>query len=89
MKQTKNEDLNEITISIILYRRLAQMVKAMLAFGIFITHGLACYVAIDIAWTAYLLKKVADSPRKVLWEYVLRTVLVLITCKKNILNYET
>lgn len=65
------------------------MVKAMLAFGIFITHGLACYVAIDIAWTAYLLKKVADSPRKVLWEYVLRTVLVLITCKKNILNYET
>lgn len=60
---------------------LAQCVKGMLAFAIYITHGLACYVAIDITWTDYLVKRFGSSPRKVFWEYVVRTVLVLITCK--------
>lgn len=57
----------------------AQLAKGMLAFGIFITHGLACYVAIDITWTDYVEKKVGNSPRKLLWEYVVRTLLVLVT----------
>lgn len=60
---------------------LAQLVKAMLAFGIFITHGLACYVAIDITWNDYVNKKLGDSPNKLLWEYVVRTLLVLVTCE--------
>jgi len=60
---------------------LAQCVKGMLAFAIFITHGLACYVAIDITWNDYLIKRFDDSRRKVFWEYVARTLLVLITCK--------
>lgn len=63
--------------------RAAQLAKGMLAFGIFITHGLACYVAIDITWTDYVEKKVGNSPRKLLWEYVVRTLLVLVTCKKK------
>lgn len=53
----------------------------MLAFAIFITHGLACYVAIDITWTDYVVQRVGNSDRKVFWEYVVRTGLVLITCK--------
>lgn len=57
------------------------MVKGLLAFGIFITHGLACYVAIDITWNDYIEKKVGNSPRKLLWEYTTRTLLVLVTCK--------
>lgn len=57
------------------------MVKGMLAFGIFITHGLACYVAIDITWNDYVTKRLGDSPNKLLWEYVVRTLLVLVTCK--------
>lgn len=53
----------------------------MLAFAIFITHGLACYVAIDITWREYLLKHFNESPRKLLYEYIVRTLLVLVTCK--------
>lgn len=60
---------------------LAQCVKGMLAFAIFITHGLACYVAIDITWTDYLVQRLGSGPRKVFWEYVVRTGLVLVTCK--------
>lgn len=53
----------------------------MLAFAIFITHGLACYVAIDITWTDYVVQRIGDSSHKVFWEYSVRTILVLITCK--------
>lgn len=61
--------------------RLAQLAKGLLAFGIFITHGLACYVAIDITWNEYIEKKLGNSRRKLLWEYVVRTLLVIVTCK--------
>lgn len=57
----------------------AQAVQGMLAFAIFISHGLACYVAIDIIWNDYFSKKVTGS--KQFWEYVTRTFLVLITCE--------
>lgn len=62
-------------------RSLAQCVKGMLAFAIFITHGLACYVAIDITWTDYVVQRIGSSTRKVFWEYAVRTGLVLVTCK--------
>lgn len=61
--------------------RLAQAVQAMLAFGIFITHGIACYVAIDLVWTNYVVEKITKDSRKVLYEYVVRTLIVLVTCK--------
>lgn len=51
----------------------------MLAFAIFITHGLACYVAIDITWHDYLQKRFTTSNHKTFWEYVVRTCLVLVT----------
>lgn len=38
-------------------------------------------MAIDIAWNQYILVRVAHHPQKILWEYMLRTVLVFITCK--------
>lgn len=53
----------------------------MLAFAIYITHGLACYVAIDITWTDYLVKRFGSSTKKLFYEYVVRTLLVLVTCK--------
>ncbi|XP_054276302.1 proton-coupled amino acid transporter-like protein CG1139 [Macrosteles quadrilineatus] len=56
---------------------LAQSAKLMLAAAIFITHGLACYVAFDIIWHQKLKPKVTGN--KLVWEYVTRTVLVLIT----------
>lgn len=60
---------------------MAQSVKGMLAFGIFITHGVACYVAIDLVWNKYVVDKITNENRKLFWEYVVRFVIVLITCK--------
>lgn len=57
----------------------AQAVQGMLAFAIFISHGLACYVAIDIIWNEHLSKKITGS--KQFWEYTTRTLLVFVTCK--------
>uniref|UniRef100_A0A1B0G5A8 Amino acid transporter transmembrane domain-containing protein n=2 Tax=Glossina TaxID=44049 RepID=A0A1B0G5A8_GLOMM len=58
---------------------LAQCVKGMLAFAIFITHGLACYVAIDITWNDYVAQKLGPQRKKLFWEYAVRTGLVLVT----------
>lgn len=66
--------------------RKAQAVQGMLAFTIFITHGLACYVAIDITWNEYMSKRIQNYNS--FWEYVTRTLLVFATCKLkwNFLN---
>lgn len=60
--------------------RKAQAVQGMLAFAIFISHGLACYVAIDIAWNEYISQRLGEG-KSVFWEYLTRTFLVFITCK--------
>lgn len=60
------------------------MVQGMLAFAIFISHGLACYVAIDIIWNDYLSKRVTQS--KTFYEYVTRCLLVFFTCNSNKIN---
>ncbi|XP_052752574.1 proton-coupled amino acid transporter-like protein CG1139 [Galleria mellonella] len=58
---------------------LASVVQCLLAFAIFITHGLACYVAIDILWNEYIGCRLLNSKHRLIWEYVLRTTIVLIT----------
>ncbi|XP_049885092.1 proton-coupled amino acid transporter-like protein CG1139 [Pectinophora gossypiella] len=58
---------------------LASVVQCLLAFAIFITHGLACYVAIDILWNEYIGIRLLNSKRRVIWEYMLRTAIVLVT----------
>ncbi|XP_026741977.1 proton-coupled amino acid transporter-like protein CG1139 [Trichoplusia ni] len=58
---------------------LANVVQCLLAFAIFITHGLACYVAIDILWNEYIGIRMMNSKHRIIWEYLLRTVIVLLT----------
>ncbi|KAI5644817.1 transmembrane amino acid transporter protein domain-containing protein [Phthorimaea operculella] len=58
---------------------LASVVQCLLAFAIFITHGLACYVAIDILWNEYIGVRLLNSKRRIIWEYSLRTLVVLFT----------
>jgi proton-coupled amino acid transporter len=58
---------------------LAQSVKGLLAFAIFISHGLACFVASDVTWDEYIEKRFANSPRLGLYESLTRIVIVLIT----------
>ncbi|KAK9500843.1 hypothetical protein O3M35_002027 [Rhynocoris fuscipes] len=65
-----------ITLSLPRHEILAQSARIMLAFAIFVTHALSCYVAFDITWRQYIEPKVKN--RKILWEYTVRTVLVII-----------
>ncbi|KAG6459379.1 proton-coupled amino acid transporter-like protein CG1139 [Manduca sexta] len=58
---------------------LASVVQGLLAFAIFITHGLACYVAIDIVWNDYVGNRLLNSKHRIIWEYIVRTLIVLIT----------
>ncbi|XP_073974092.1 proton-coupled amino acid transporter-like protein acs [Rhodnius prolixus] len=56
---------------------LAQSARVMLAFAIFVTHAVSCYVAFDITWRQYVGPKVVKG--KIFWEYIVRTGLVFIT----------
>lgn len=58
---------------------LASVVQCLLAFAIYITHGLACYVAIDIMWNDYIGARLLNNKHRLIWEYLLRTVIVLVT----------
>ncbi|XP_071855811.1 proton-coupled amino acid transporter-like protein acs [Bombus fervidus] len=58
---------------------LAKSVQILLAIAIFFTHPIQCYVAIDIIWKDYLAPNLEKNSHKLLWEYVLRTSLVLFT----------
>lgn len=65
----------------VLYCSPALVCKGMLAFAIFISHSLQMYVAIDITWNQYLHPKLEKNPRQAIYEYITRTVLVIICCK--------
>lgn len=60
---------------------LAKAVQVLLSLAIFLTHPIQCYVAIDIVWNEYLAPNMEKNSHKLLWEYVVRTALVLLTCK--------
>jgi proton-coupled amino acid transporter len=60
---------------------LAQSVRVMLAVAIFVTHGLQCYVAVDITWNHYMLPRFQKLSHKFVLEYIVRTGLVLTTCE--------
>lgn len=66
---------------IYLPKSVGQLAKGMIAFGVFITHAVACYVAIDLSWNQYCERKIKDKGKKTLWEYILRTTIVFFTCK--------
>ncbi|XP_055378751.1 proton-coupled amino acid transporter-like protein CG1139 [Condylostylus longicornis] len=72
-----------ITLNLAEDEVLAQSVRGMLSFAIFITHALQSYVAIDILWNHYVKKRVKSN--FTFWEYVVRTFCVLVTCKYKII----
>lgn len=61
----------------------AKIAQILLAISIFFTHALQCYVAIDISWNEYIFPRMSKVRRTVIWEYVLRTSIVLVTCKSS------
>ncbi|XP_078044810.1 proton-coupled amino acid transporter-like protein acs [Augochlora pura] len=68
-----------ITISLTNPLLLAKAVQILLAIAIFFTHPIQCYVAIDIVWNEYIAPKLEKNSHKLFWEYVVRTLLVLLT----------
>lgn len=58
---------------------LAQSVKILYSAAIYITYALSCYVAFDIIWNSGIKHKLNETRNKIFWEYVVRTVIVLIT----------
>lgn len=59
--------------------KLGIAVQILLAIAIFFTHPIQCYVAIDIMWNEYISQYLEKSRLKLLWEYITRTVIILIT----------
>lgn len=59
--------------------KLGIAVQILLAIAIFFTHPIQCYVAIDIAWNDYISQYLEKYRFKLLWEYIVRTVIILIT----------
>jgi proton-coupled amino acid transporter len=55
----------------------------MFAIAIFITYALQCYVPLEIVWTTYIKHRLvhASSRKKLLVEYLVRTCIVIGTCK--------
>ncbi|XP_066595895.1 proton-coupled amino acid transporter-like protein CG1139 [Prorops nasuta] len=58
---------------------LSKVVQILLAIAIFFTHTIQCYVAIDISWNDYISPMLEKNSHRLLWEYVVRTVIVIIT----------
>ncbi|KAL6448193.1 hypothetical protein ACFW04_000295 [Cataglyphis niger] len=56
---------------------MSQIIKIMFAVAIFITYALQAYVPVEIIWNTYLDHRIKN--RKILWEYVCRTVITLAT----------
>ncbi|XP_050465995.1 proton-coupled amino acid transporter-like protein CG1139 isoform X2 [Cataglyphis hispanica] len=56
---------------------MSQSIKIMFAVAIFITYALQAYVPVEIIWNTYLDHRIKN--RKILWEYVCRTVITLAT----------
>lgn len=74
-----------ITVNLTEPMLLAKCVQILLAIAIFFTHPIQCYVPIDITWNDYIAPRLEKNPHKLLWEYVVRTLLVLLTCKRTVL----
>lgn len=70
-----------ITLSLPTEEKVGKSVQFLLAIAIFFTHPIQCYVAIDIAWNGYISPLINKYRFQLLWEYVVRTIVILLTCE--------
>jgi len=76
-----NEIAGSITLNLPTQEKLGIAVQILLAIAIFFTHPIQCYVAIDIMWNEYISQYLEKYRFNLLWEYVVRTIIILITCE--------
>lgn len=74
-----SEIKGSITLNLSSTEALAKTVQLLLALAIYFTQPIQCYVAIDIVWNEYLSSRLEKNSYRKLWEYLVRTGLVLIT----------
>lgn len=62
---------------------LAQVIILSYSLAIYISYGLQGYVPVQIMWTNYIVKHLEDAnaKKKAFYEYLLRIVCVIVTCK--------
>lgn len=60
---------------------MSQSIRVLFAIAIFISYGLQCYVPVDIIWNVYLVEKYRDSNNKLVYEMLVRIVVVITTCE--------
>ena len=61
-----------------IYFRVANIVKLIFAFAIYITYALQCYVPVDLIWTYYMKDHFSKWRNTLVIEYVLRIVCVIV-----------
>lgn len=71
---------------ILLHYRLTNAVKILYSVSIYISYALSNFVSFDILWTNWIEVKYeyTDLNQKILWEYVVRTGIALLTSKYNL-----
>ncbi|XP_023023592.2 proton-coupled amino acid transporter-like protein acs isoform X1 [Leptinotarsa decemlineata] len=58
---------------------LAQAIRILYSIAIFISYGLQGYVPVQIIWTNYMIPRLENSNKKLMWEYILRVACVILT----------
>lgn len=58
---------------------LTKIVSILYSVAIYISYGLQGYVPVKIMWDTYIYKHIKDGDHVLLWEYVLRCCIVVIT----------
>ncbi|XP_072743747.1 proton-coupled amino acid transporter-like protein acs [Anoplolepis gracilipes] len=72
-----SEAAGSVTFNLPQDAAMSQSIKIMFAIAIFITYALQAYVPVEIMWNTYLDHRIQN--RKILWEYVCRTAVVIAT----------
>lgn len=60
----------------------------MLSCSVLLSHALQCYVVIDVIWNENLSYLIFGSRWKLLFEYLLRTGVVLLTCELKTVPFD-
>ncbi|EDO63439.1 AGAP009894-PA, partial [Anopheles gambiae str. PEST] len=73
------ESAGSITLNLPQEEIMSQSIRVLFAIAIFISYGLQCYVPVDIIWNVYLVEKYRDSNNKLVYEMLVRIVVVITT----------
>lgn len=59
----------------------AKAVNILYALAVFVSYSLQGYVPFEILWESYIRKRVENSKNLVIYEYLLRFSIVIVTCE--------